>query len=872
MIKGIFAKNFRIIKDYQEFDFKPLTLLTGPNNSGKSSIINILDFLAIHFPPNQSLSHFQLKENISAQIIEQFGGYENIINKDNSENETFTVGLKYYVKELDSLLSISFEYDKLGELENSIIKTADKNKLILFESNKDNDLKVNYLALKEILAEVKEKEKKILDIIIDISLNIKEKLGENYSYFKTKAEIFFEKFLKDEKIEITNLKLHKKNQQKKKQKTGTRTILFENIEFGITDKDWANFLYIYLDNSLYDFCDGFVLNTDHPFFAAVDKVFSNSALNNSIKLRFEVVISEIIEKNVIPYFENELNEIVSEQEVLIEEKVKEFSLINENHNFTFFLNEENILSFLAEGELKGFFTFSYYDFSNQKVEITDIFYSNKNVNLIISNVLEDSINFFNWDVLFENFDPNYLHYFKIFIEKLGYSLAENEVDSIKKSIDDKVLEIISNTIFSEYDNRTNISHIFSKIDLTLLFRIDYNYGFMQYRIQAAKNEVIRDLVATNVIVKIFDDNIEIEVLQFLEKLFIDYDVAYDNPDEVVFLLRLFCLLLYGTLRNDRKIEVFFDPFLGNRIGIEEFQNVYKELEIEKHVNQNIYNLYDDYFYINVFSFLKNNIYKKYIGIVDTYFLNYSFISRYLESYKKLDVIKTFGVRNKSLSDNDELSKLIKKLNGSGNLISVNEKLNKFSKFLGIADNIIIEIDETINSFKIYLEKNNTKVLLQENGHGIVQLFPLLILLSISDQYSPKEYLTDTEKELVFTRFPYKFLVVQEPEISLHPALQSKLADLFSGITESTGCIVIIETHSEYLIRKLQYLTAKKQIDKNDLVIYYFNQKNNDVPNDVFFPINVNDDGKLSREFGPGFFDEADNIALDIFLLSQSQSN
>jgi hypothetical protein len=73
--------------------------------------------------------------------------------------------------------------------------------------------------------------------------------------------------------------------------------------------------------------------------------------------------------------------------------------------------------------------------------------------------------------------------------------------------------------------------------------------------------------------------------------------------------------------------------------------------------------------------LTNSVQKKYVSIVDTYFLNYSYISRYLESYKKLDVIKTFGVRNKSFSDNDELSKLIKKLNGSGNLKSVNEVIS-----------------------------------------------------------------------------------------------------------------------------------------------------------------------------------------------------
>lgn len=39
---GLGIENFRIFKDYTEFDFAPLTLLTGANNSGKSSLIMVL--------------------------------------------------------------------------------------------------------------------------------------------------------------------------------------------------------------------------------------------------------------------------------------------------------------------------------------------------------------------------------------------------------------------------------------------------------------------------------------------------------------------------------------------------------------------------------------------------------------------------------------------------------------------------------------------------------------------------------------------------------------------------------------------------------------------------------------------------------------
>ncbi|GAA4053448.1 AAA family ATPase [Flavobacterium chungnamense] len=42
MIKKIGVKNFRVFKDYTEFEIRLITILTGPNNSGKSSFSKLL--------------------------------------------------------------------------------------------------------------------------------------------------------------------------------------------------------------------------------------------------------------------------------------------------------------------------------------------------------------------------------------------------------------------------------------------------------------------------------------------------------------------------------------------------------------------------------------------------------------------------------------------------------------------------------------------------------------------------------------------------------------------------------------------------------------------------------------------------------------
>jgi AAA15 family ATPase/GTPase len=45
MLTGIVVENYRVFEDEIEFELKPLTILTGPNNSGKSSVLNVIDIL-----------------------------------------------------------------------------------------------------------------------------------------------------------------------------------------------------------------------------------------------------------------------------------------------------------------------------------------------------------------------------------------------------------------------------------------------------------------------------------------------------------------------------------------------------------------------------------------------------------------------------------------------------------------------------------------------------------------------------------------------------------------------------------------------------------------------------------------------------------
>ena len=121
----------------------------------------------------------------------------------------------------------------------------------------------------------------------------------------------------------------------------------------------------------------------------------------------------------------------------------------------------------------------------------------------------------------------------------------------------------------------------------------------------------------------------------------------------------------------------------------------------------------------------------------------------------------------------------------------------------------------------------------------------------------------------------KIVAIEEPETNLHPALQSKLADFFIDAAQQFNIQFIIETHSEYLIRKLQYLTAKtdSNLEPEDTVIYYFSHPDKvPVGEDQVKKININDDGSLTDDFGTGFFDEALHWKFELIKLTNPQKN
>lgn len=139
------------------------------------------------------------------------------------------------------------------------------------------------------------------------------------------------------------------------------------------------------------------------------------------------------------------------------------------------------------------------------------------------------------------------------------------------------------------------------------------------------------------------------------------------------------------------------------------------------------------------------------------------------------------------------------------------------------------------------EKRNDQIVeVKYNSDNIPGILPTQLGAGVS-------YLTKV-LILCLRATPGDVIMIENPEIHLHPAAQSRLGEFFAFIANA-GIQLIIETHCDHLINKLQYLVFKKKFDSENTIIYY---KKGIV--DPFEKIQLNRYGRFEPEFPDGFFD------------------
>jgi len=207
---------------------------------------------------------------------------------------------------------------------------------------------------------------------------------------------------------------------------------------------------------------------------------------------------------------------------------------------------------------------------------------------------------------------------------------------------------------------------------------------------------------------------------------------------------------------------------------------------------------------------------------------------------------------------------------------IDKHISHLIKIFKIGDGSKIISSERLLDIIISKEKNDFNI--AEEGFGISQLFSIILGICVKAiiKYSDQEIIDNKIPYEEFNLFRSKSLLVciEEPESNLHPNFQSLLADMFVYLSKELNIQFIIETHSEYLFRRLRYLTHLwyKEIELGTYMgvpkefwnAFYFNKVENiSLENPQIFEIFVdNEDGNLNRSFGEGFLDIATKSHLD----------
>jgi predicted ATPase len=132
-----------------------------------------------------------------------------------------------------------------------------------------------------------------------------------------------------------------------------------------------------------------------------------------------------------------------------------------------------------------------------------------------------------------------------------------------------------------------------------------------------------------------------------------------------------------------------------------------------------------------------------------------------------------------------------------------ENLGYWLQYMGLIDHFAVaEIGSGTNLYelRVSVAGSSTSVSVTDVGFGISQVLPVLVQ--------------------VFYASPGTPVILEQPEIHLHPAAQSALGDVLLDAVKDNGTQLIVETHSEHLLHRIQRRIAEERISKDDVALYF----------------------------------------------------
>lgn len=136
-------------------------------------------------------------------------------------------------------------------------------------------------------------------------------------------------------------------------------------------------------------------------------------------------------------------------------------------------------------------------------------------------------------------------------------------------------------------------------------------------------------------------------------------------------------------------------------------------------------------------------------------------------------------------------------------VSVDERVAQWLRDLGLIHSFSLRpIAENRKEYEVRVRRSASaaEVAITDVGFGVSQILPVLVLC----YYAPEG----------------STILLEQPEIHLHPSVQAGLADVFIDAIKTRKVQILLESHSEHLLRRLQRRIAEAKLQPEQAALYF----------------------------------------------------
>lgn len=145
-----------------------------------------------------------------------------------------------------------------------------------------------------------------------------------------------------------------------------------------------------------------------------------------------------------------------------------------------------------------------------------------------------------------------------------------------------------------------------------------------------------------------------------------------------------------------------------------------------------------------------------------------------------------------------------------------ERQKEFSSWCKEQLGISFSVKETGGHISLMVNTGaEYEINIADSGYGYSQVLPIILQIWL---------LIEKTKKPVPNRYSTNYtIIIEQPELHLHPAFQAKLAEIFVSFIASikqtnSNVNIIIETHSDVIVNRLGTLVVERKIDNEDMNI------------------------------------------------------